>query len=116
MKIRILNNSIRFRMSRTEMSALENGYEVSSVTHFLKESLMVVVRTVHSESSIDLYKNKITLSLEKDAVISLNADENHISHRFSQGELSVLFEKDFKCLTERAEDESELYPNPLKSH
>ena len=30
--------------------------------------------------------------------------------------LSILVEKDFKCLTERIEDESDLFPNPNESH
>lgn len=30
--------------------------------------------------------------------------------------LSILVEKDFKCLTERSEDESDMFPNPKESH
>ena len=34
----------------------------------------------------------------------------------NEDKLSILVEKDFKCLTDRSEDESDMFPNPKESH
>ncbi|NNF22589.1 MAG: hypothetical protein HKN67_11665 [Saprospiraceae bacterium] len=41
--------------------------------------------------------------------------EGYLSGNSAEG-LLIKVEKDFKCLTERKEDESDLFKNPLSSH
>lgn len=116
MKIRFLNNSVRFRMSTDEMQVLSSGKEITSITHFLTNPFVVFAKVKDSENHIDLQNNKLTLTLQKEQFAHLHAHDQEVGLSFEQGEIKVLFEKDFKCLTDRGEDESQLFENPRSSH
>lgn len=115
MKVRILDNSIRFRVAMNEMEELADKQVVASALHFPSTSLLVSIQTTDRQSSIDLVDNAIVLMLNYEEVLSLHGNEK-ISFSFVQDENKVLFEKDFKCLTDRGEDESKLYSNPRTNH
>ena len=119
MKLRIKGDTIRIRLSETEVNLLAEGKPVIEETHFPTSTLtykvqpsiatsvdfkedMVLVNLTQTE--IDLWAGKDEVTISKDIAIP----NNDI--------LSILVEKDFKCLTVRPEDESELYPNPNEHH
>ncbi len=123
MKIRILDNTLRLRLSQSEVKSLQENGEVRCTILFGPESqLNYSVRSEKRNTIHAIYKeHEISVLLPKQKVQSW-ADSNEVSiigdapidH---QSSLKILVEKDFKCLSERAgEDESDLFPNPEDQH
>lgn len=120
MKLRILDNSLRLRLSQSEVRTLAEQGRIEAHTHFpggavLQYSLEGRAELTTVEAS--LTGQEILVQLPSTMVKDW-ADSNTISLRANNelpgGEtLSILIEKDFKCLTDRPhEDESDLFPHP----
>ncbi len=118
MKIRIQGNSIRFRLSKTEVETFcKMGY-YSQKTEFNSNTFIYTLKSKEGipNLSADFAANTITIffpSVEKDTW----ADSSQVGYQnnfiLNNGHaLSILVEKDFVCLDDRDEDESDNYPNP----
>lgn len=120
MKLRIRDNSIRFRLTRTEANTLRNDGSVSADLNFPSGARIRYV----VESSADglqpeafYINNTIGLRIPA-AIVNTWAGSDQVSvlaeERLSENDtLTLLLEKDFVCLTERqGEDESDMFPNP----
>lgn len=120
MKLRIRDNSIRLRLTRTEVGVLRTDGRVSAATSFPDGARLEYAL----ESDADAAELSATMC---DGVIvvrapSALAEEWAGSDRISlSGEqhlgggqaLRLLVEKDFACLAPReGEDESDMYPHP----
>jgi len=119
MKLRIKGNTLRFRLSEPEVNMLEEGKLVVDKTEFPSASLVYTVDPGEI-SSADFYRGEVKVTLSKDEIV-MRAETDQVgisieSHLKNGNILSILVEKDFKCLTVRQEDESEMYPNPNKHH
>lgn len=123
MKLRIMGNSLRLRLSQTEVDTLgREGMVKDTIAFPANEKLTYEIRSSESDTlgctfannNISLFVPQIVLNewIGTDMVgfdREIDLDKNK--------KLGILIEKDFKCLTKRPnEDDSELYPNPLKSH
>ncbi len=121
MKIRILGNSLRLRLTQTEVTLLAQDGAVEQSIRFgpstkqlLKYSLS---RSSMQEISAVFFENEIKVNVPS-SIISDWATSSEISlkHNIDIGNeenLTILIEKDFKCRTEReGEDESDLHPHP----
>lgn len=119
MKLRIKENTIRIRLSLTEVDLLANGKPVMEETNFPSSTLKYKVLPAESTSA-DFSSNTILIGLSHAAIKAwANTDEVSISEDITSSKnniLSILVEKDFKCLTVRPEDEAGLYPNPNRLH
>jgi hypothetical protein len=119
MKLRIKGNTIRIRLSQTEVDMLASGKTVLEETYFPSSTLRFEVLPADSTSA-DIKDNSVIISLSRTAIQAwAKTAEVSISENISITEnniLSILVEKDFKCLTVRPEDESELFPNPNQEH
>jgi hypothetical protein len=115
MKLRIKGNTIRVRLSETEVNLLSEGMPVIEETHFPSSKLVYKIQP-SSFDSVDFIDNTVLVTLIQSEIDAwANTDEVTISKEIStlnNDILSILVEKDFKCLTVRPEDESELYTNP----
>lgn len=120
MKLRIRDNSIRLRLTRTEVDTLRDEgmiqartafpggrdlrYEVESSPASIKPGAFLSNSTVTvrlPESAVKAWANSEQVSISGD-VQHTNGDELHI-----------LVEKDFACLAPReGEDESDMFPHP----
>jgi len=117
MKIRIKGDSIRFRLTKTEVETLcKKGY-IEEITHLGSQPFKYAV-TRKSIESMDIQYEDHTILLgisDKkiqgwesnetvgfETTLAVDADNN--AH--------LLLEKDFVCLDERIEDQSDNYPNP----
>ncbi len=113
MKIRIKGNSVRFRLTQTEVKQLcERGY-VTAQTHFADATFEYAVRMNAETTQMQAqFKNgNITLFLPK----ALGQDwfeNDRVGFEHYQNELYLLLEKDFTCLDNTTEDQSDNYPNP----
>lgn len=123
MKLRIKDNSIRLRLTRTEVDELRDSGIVASTTDFPR-GRSLGYRVESSPASVSpaafFADGVVTVRLPESAVQSW-ANTEQVSMPGEQalddgGTLKVLVEKDFACLTEREdEDESDMYPHPEAS-
>lgn len=117
MKIRILDNSIRLRFSQTELRQLHTTGAIRKEVHFAGGSQFIY--SLNKSDSIkelraDFVNNEMRVFISGSKVNELlNTDLVGVEN--SESSLKLLIEKDFKCLTERKEDESELFENPHKN-
>lgn len=121
MKLRIKANSVRIRLTKTDVSKLANeGYLQETTvlpgqtfTYALKSDENATALTIAFENNIlsmivpkyfaaNWYQNDI---VGIDATMLVNEKEK----------LYLLLEKDFVCLDETSEDQSDNYENPNKA-
>ncbi len=118
MKIRIRENSVRLRLTKTEVDEFaEKGY-IEEHTNFgtsvLTYALMATEKDV---MSADMVNNTITMYIPeakaKDWATSQKVGYDANMSLADGNELYLLLEKDFKCLDNTDEDQSDNYENPL---
>jgi len=117
MKIRIKGDSIRFRLTRTEVEKLCSEGYIEEKTPFASNNFTYAVQKRN-----DPYLNATfignTIILHIPANLLEGWDRNDLvgfEHRMDLGEkgsLFLLLEKDFVCLDQRNDDQSDQYPNP----
>lgn len=113
MKIRIKGNSLRYRLTKRDVQYFtKHGYieetidfGTQTLTYALEQhNLNVLMATFDS--------NKITLLMPGTMVAEWELTER-VGFEGFDSDLFLLIEKDFKCLDNVAEDQSDNYPNPL---
>lgn len=118
MKIRIRGNSVRLRLSRSEVAAFgEQGY-IEEKTSFGNAALTYALQTTtHCDMAADFKEGKITMYLpEEKAKEWVGSNKVGFDANMDLGdgnELYLLLEKDFQCLDNSIEDQSDNYDNPL---
>jgi hypothetical protein len=122
MKIRIRENSIRFRLSKSEVDELAEKGELVQYTHFPVEhgvSFHYGLRshTAHSDIIAGHENNGIIISIPQEQLSHWAGTEEVGIETFlpiaQEEELRILIEKDFACLTVREhEDDSDAFANP----
>ncbi|WKN32385.1 hypothetical protein PZB74_03350 [Porifericola rhodea] len=121
MKLRIKGNSIRLRLSQSEVDQIGRGEAVNEQVSFGNNSsgfsYSLQPQAEQTEIFAQYADNKLLIMLpEKKAQLWASSDivgmENDIS--FENGDtLYILIEKDFQCLHQRPrEDEQDNFPNP----
>lgn len=118
MKIRIRGNSIRFRLTKTEVEKLCNKGVIEELTQFEKTSFFYAVKeTTEKEELFGSFENNGIL-LYVPSILLKNWQHNatvgfYHNQRLKGGtELMLTLEKDFVCMDETVEDQSDNYPNP----
>ena len=122
MKIRIQGQSIRFRLSKFDISQLEKEHWLCQKTEFgntLAQSFSYQINVVDSEQlDIVYFENKINLNIPL-SIANEWFNTEKVGFDFHQSvnpetSLNILIEKDFQCLVPRShEDEAGNYDNPL---
>jgi hypothetical protein len=124
MKLRIRGNSLRLRLTRTEVDALANDGRVEDAIAFAPgESNRLVYAIVAREAngvSAEWTGRAMTVtlpsSLARDWATSERVGIEHEQPIGDAGTLRILVEKDFACLTPRkGEDDENAFPNPNAS-
>lgn len=118
MKIRIKGNSVRFRLTKTEVELFCKQGQISEVTEFQSKKFYYALEIKSGIKSLqaDFTNDTITLFLP-DSVQTSWATDNVIGHSNEvdwndKNTLSLLVEKDFTCLDNTIEDQTDNYPNP----
>ncbi|GGH44718.1 hypothetical protein GCM10007423_43070 [Dyadobacter endophyticus] len=117
MKIRIHRNSVRFRLSKTEVSLLENEGHLEEITDFGSAQLRyAVAKSAGADLQARFEQNKITLDVPGKLLEGWAAN-NTVGFEGNMllgdgSSLFMLIEKDFKCLDNVDEDQSDNYDNP----
>lgn len=118
MKIRIRGNSLRFRLTKPEVETLCTKGVVAESAEIGSSKLNYLVKlsSKHDQLHAAFDANTITLFAPASQLESWNLNEvvgfEYTMPLDSREGLDLLLEKDFTCLTPRAEDESDNYPNP----
>ncbi|MFT5723636.1 MAG: hypothetical protein ACI9JN_000753 [Bacteroidia bacterium] len=115
MKIRINGDTIRLRLSQTEVAEIGKFNPVAQTTDFGDTQFTYSLDTHITPLPISATyaDNHMRISINQNiAALWANSDEVGISSNAAV-KPSILIEKDFQCLTVRAgEDESDLFENP----
>ncbi len=122
MKIRIKGNSIRLRLTKTDVANLKETRSVSKQTILAPGQVFsyeLTADTAAENISARFADNRITVTLSGEAFKTLTeTDEITVQGNQENGEsdsLFLLIEKDLKCLDTTFEDQSDMYENP-KTH
>ncbi|MGX1753168.1 DUF7009 family protein [Sphingobacterium sp.] len=112
MKIRIKDNSVRIRLTQSEVNALYQDGNISSRTEFLEQAFVYAVeRADVPELSVEFVENKITLKIPANLLEQMYSTDV-VGFEGLTGKVKLLLEKDFVCLDNTMEDQSDNYPNP----
>ncbi|HEX2683143.1 MAG TPA: hypothetical protein VHL77_04390 [Ferruginibacter sp.] len=121
MKLRIKGNSLRIRLTKTEVSTLANTGHLEEQTVFPSNTFKYVLQKVDdgTELSATFTNDTITMYVPASFVNSWPGNEvvgiNTNMPLPGTGSLYLLLEKDFICLDETTEDQSDNYENPNKT-
>lgn len=118
MKIRIKGNSVRFRLTKTEVEIFGKKGIYQETTTFKSKTLIYSLKAKDgiTELEADFVENGITIYFPKSEQSSW-ASGTRVGYNNSvdwndPNALSLLVEKDFTCLDNTIEDQSDNYPNP----
>jgi hypothetical protein len=118
MKIRIKGNSIRIRLTKTEVDKFGAEAHLEESTEFGNNSLRyaISVSPDNTELSASFEGNTITMwvpsAMQKEWVSGETVGYSNKMPIGNGKELFLLLEKDFVCLDNTFEDQSDNYPNP----
>ena len=118
MKIRIKGNSVRLRLTKPEVETFckEGRYEESTVFGSKPLTYVLEGKPGINEPEANYIEDKIIVYLPKEE-LAIWPNSNRVGYSNSVDwndtrTLSILVEKDFTCLDNTIEDQSENYPNP----
>jgi len=121
MKIRIKGNSLRLRVSRSELARLLAGDCVEETVHFAPEASASFTYALQPETSaksstVQYTDGRVSVLLSADQVYVWGAtDQVGIADEVSLGplgSLALLIEKDFACLDRSDEDNQDTFAHP----
>lgn len=121
MKLRIKGNSIRIRLTKPEVSKLANTGYLEEQTLFAENKFVYALSSVDDATALSatFNDNKITMlvpaSFIKDWADNNVVGLNSIMPLNENDGVYLLLEKDFVCLDETTEDQSDNYENPNKT-
>lgn len=118
MKIRIKGNSIRIRLSKTEVANFALQGYLEERTQFINSDFIYALEVSNSvnELSAKMEGSKITVQVPLAVANNWTGTEQvGFENKMSLGNeksLFLLVEKDFVCLDNTFEDQSDMFPNP----
>lgn len=120
MKLRIKGNSLRLRLSQTEVSHFKDQGKCADQINLGGRTLFYSLEKSESaQLKVEFIGDHISVLVPIETGQQWTKDETQVGfdHSWkdeSGNELLILVEKDFACLAERPhEDESDNFPNPM---
>lgn len=121
MKLRIKGNSIRLRLSKTEVEKLAVASYLEELTSFGNNTFRYAIQVTDGtgELSADFDGSKITVFIPgtfiEDWAVNDVVGFNATKQVSDSESIHILVEKDFKCLDEATENQQDNYENPNKT-
>lgn len=115
MKLRIQDDSLRLRLTRTEVEALGSGQSVERTVHFPAGRILryIVGSAPGAANPLAAFEgDTIRVALPLDRVKAWAASEE-VGIEGNDGPLRILVEKDFQCLHRDDAAQPDAFPNPL---
>lgn len=124
MKLRIKGNSLRLRLTQSEVAEFKERGNVSDGIIFSSTNTLQYLLAQHRGTTYQasFQEGQIKIEIPNTEASKWCNDEQQVGIYaellMEDGHsLSITIEKDFQCLTERpGEDESDLFVNPSTSH
>jgi len=122
MKLRIQKNTVRLRVSKSDLARFVETGILEETLHFGRDEnakFTYALQRSGGASDVDVMSSEGRLVVLLPASIAFtwaDTDQVGISAEMSlggQGTLSILVEKDFACLDRSDEDNADTFPNPL---
>jgi hypothetical protein len=121
MKIRIKGNSVRIRVTKSEVARFAEEGRLEEKTEFGDAVLTYALQCSDKfeNPSADFKSNTVTVYIptrvRKEWVETDQVGFNHRMDIGNEKTLFILVEKDFICLDHTDEDQSDNYPNPNRT-
>ena len=121
MKLRINGDSLRLRVSRSEVTRLLANDCLEETIHFAPEASAKFTYALRQETSVSrptvqYAGNKVTILIPADRANEWGVtDQVGVAEDISLGDLgslALLIEKDFACLDRGEEENEDTFPNP----
>ena len=117
MKVRIKGNSVRYRLSKSEVAKFGEVGALAETTETLGETFCYqLLRAPVETLTVHFHQNTLTFSVPLAiAQTWVQTEEIGFSHKLqlpNGTEVYLLLEKDFVCIDNTFEDQSDNYPNP----
>ncbi len=114
MKLRMHSNSVRLRLSRSEVDALgQNGHVEECIQFSPDRTLWYSVESAEVPApSAVLEGSLIQVKLPR-AEVKQWVESDQTGMEATQGSLHLLIEKDFKCIHRDGPEDADSFPNPL---
>jgi hypothetical protein len=114
MKLRLQSNSVRLRLTRSEVARLsETGLVEESVDFGAGEALTYRLQTRLEPGAVEAaYRQGIVTVSVSQQVAQAWAGSDEGGLYCQAGALTISVEKDFRCLTRPREGEPDAYPHP----
>ena len=119
MKLRIRGNSVRLRLTRSEVAQLGQGVPVEQTTWFsassvLRSSVQPSARAMVPSAEFDQAGVRVTLPIQKVRQWASSDQVTIEAHQLVEPvtSLQIVVEKDFECIHARAEGNVDAFPNP----
>ena len=122
MKLRLKGNSIRLRITRSELAHLQNGGRIRETVLFPSNppqslSYVLGIDSHHQPVHVSFASQQIVVSLSQDQLTSWSGEHQvgvYASLPVTESTtLEVAVEKDFACLDLSDEDNKDTFANPL---
>jgi hypothetical protein len=121
MKLRIKGNSLRVRVSRSEIVKLLAGDALEETVHFTPEARAKFTYALQQDRllgrpAVQYAENRVAILIPADHANAWGTtDQVGIAEDINLGNLgslALLVEKDFACLDRSDEDNQDTFPNP----
>lgn len=121
MKVRIKGDTLRLRVSRSEVTQLLAGNHLEETIHFTPEACAKFTYVLLQDASVSMptvqyTENRVAILLPADQTNEWGfTDQVGIAEDISLGQLgalALLIEKDFACLDRSDEDNQDTFANP----
>jgi hypothetical protein len=113
MKIRIKSNSLRYRLTRGDVAQLMSAGYLEDKVNFGNRALVYALKLGAGDRlSASFSDDTIVLCMSEKMIHELETTDR-VGFEEVAGGLHLLVEKDFTCLDNAEEDQSDNYPNPL---
>lgn len=114
MKIRIKGNTLRYRLTKSDITRLCNEGCLEERTAFAGKTLVYAIETKDNDTeglSADFIGDNIVLRMTRSMIDELTHTDR-VGFEDRSGPVHLLIEKDFVCIDRVEEDQSDNYPNP----
>jgi len=113
MKLRIRGNSVRLRLTQSEVADLRERGSVEETVPLTPTPLTYRIERAERAARVTARFDGTRLVVEvPDAVARDFCDTERVGFDDNTGAIRVLVEKDWQCLAPRDEDESDAFPHP----
>jgi hypothetical protein len=112
MKLRILDQQLRFRLRKSEVAQFATAGRYSTTSNLAGRTLQYAIESVDApEAGVQWDGHKLVVHIPRAAANAWTATDQ-VSWKAQTGGVSVVVEKDFARVHVKSELDYDLYPNP----